>query len=142
MIWGVAVLFFTGSADSMAKELAVISNKSYPADRLTLAVLKDIYSGEKTMEGSVRIIPVDQEDLRVREKFVEEVLGHTVNKYDAYWFTKAFKDGVVPPVARENSREVIFFIEREIGAIGYVWESEVQGKAGIKVLLRIEVGEP
>lgn len=128
-------------AEAQARELVVIANKAYPADVITLEELKDIYLGEKTVERSVRILPVDQKNPRVKKKFVEQILGTTIQRYDAYWFMKAFKDGVVPPVVRESSPDVILLLEREVGAIGYVWGIEARGKSGIKVLLKIEVGE-
>lgn len=139
--WVFAAGFLTLCVEAQAGELLIIANKAYPADMITLEVLKEIYLGEKTVEQSVRILPVDQENPTVKKKFVEEILGTTIQRYDAYWFKKAFKDGVVPPVVRESSPDVILLLEREVGAIGYVWESEAQGKSGIKVLLTIKVRE-
>jgi hypothetical protein len=136
-----AMSFMTLCVEAHAKELIIIANKAYPADIITLEVLKDIYLGEKTVERSVRILPVDQENPTIKKKFVEQILGITVQRYDAYWFMKAFRDGVVPPVVRESSPDVILLLEREVGAIGYVWGIEAQGKSGIKILRRIEVGE-
>jgi hypothetical protein len=133
-----AVGFMALCVDVQAKELVIIANKAYPADTITLPILKDIFLGDKTMEQSVRILPVDQEDPLVKKKFVEKVLGTTVQRYDAHWFMKAFKDGVVPPVVRETSPDVILLLEREVGAIGYVWGGEARGKTGIKILLRID----
>ena len=141
ILWGFAVGFLALGAEIQARELVIIANKAYPADSITLEVLKDIYLGEKTVERSVRILPVDQEDPMIKKPFVERILGATVQKYDAYWFHKAFQDGVVPPVVREASPDVIQFLGREVGAIGYIWKTEALGKPGIKVLLTIEVGE-
>ena len=137
----VAVGFLTLCVEVQAKELAIIANKAYPAHGISLEMLKEIYLGNKTVEQSVRILPVDQEDPAIKKRFVEEILGGTVQRFDAYWFMKKFKDGVVPPIVRESSPDVILFLEREVGAIGYVWGDEVQGKSGIKVLRVIEVGE-
>lgn len=139
--WIFALGFLALCAEAQAGELVIIANKAYPADMITLESLKEIYLGEKTVEQSVRILPVNQEDPTIKKKFVEEVLGATIQRYDAFWFKKAFKDGVVPPVNRESSSDVILFLGREVGAIGYVWKSEAQGKSGIKVLLTIEVRE-
>lgn len=139
--WIIVIGFFIFYAEAQAKELAIIANKAYPADRVTLDTLKDIYLGEKTMEKSVRILPVDQEDPSIKKKFVEKILRTTVGRYDADWFKKAYTDGIVPPVMRELSGDVILFVEREVGAIGYVWGTEAKGKSEIKVLLTIEVGE-
>jgi ABC-type phosphate transport system substrate-binding protein len=128
-------------AEAQAQELAIIANKAYPATRITMDTLTDIYLGEKTTETSVRILPVDQEDPSIKKKFVEKILRTTIGRYDADWFKKAYTDGIVPPVMRELSKDVILFVEREVGAIGYVWGTEAQGISGIKVLLTIEVGE-
>lgn len=140
--WGIVIglltLALAGNTYASARELAIISNKNYPAGTITAAMVKDIYLGEKTAEGSVKIKPMDQNDETIRRKFVEKVMGSTVDGYKAYWIKKFFQEGVTPPTARASSAEVIQAVSKTPGGIGYVWGDDVKGD--VKVLIKIEVG--
>ena len=143
-----------------AEELVIISNQVYPVDKVFIGTVKDIYLGEKTMEGSIRIRPMDQNDPLIREAFMERVLGITIENYQSHWFKKVFREGGNPPVVKESSKEVIEFIlsvssippllkesskdvieyvKNNSGAIGYVWKDEAAGVKGLKVLMSIDV---
>ena len=153
-------LLFSGAVS--AEELAVIGNQYYPADHVTKDTLKEMYFGKKTMEAAIRIKPLDQKEPVIRKKFLEEVLGMPVDEYNSYWIKKVFQDGTVPPVVKQSSQEVIeeilsaniispvlkksskdviAYVQKNAGAVGYVWEKEAVGVPGLKVLLVVEVGD-
>ncbi|MBI4715862.1 MAG: hypothetical protein HY760_08005 [Nitrospirae bacterium] len=121
--------------------MAIIANQSYPSGSITPGVLKEIYRGEKSMEGSVRIRPVDQKDPVIKKHFLGKILGTTVDGYNGYWIKRVFQEGGVPPAIKGSPGEVIQVVGQEPGGIGYVWKSDVGGEKGIKLLLTIEVGE-
>src|SRR5437660_1211162 len=69
--WEPAIVFililtafvFGGPADTAnAKELAIIADKTFPVDTITLSTLQEIYLGKKEIIGDVRLKPVDQRD--------------------------------------------------------------------------------
>jgi ABC-type phosphate transport system substrate-binding protein len=153
-------LLFSGEVS--AEELAIIGNQYYPVDHVTKDTVKEIYLGKKAMVGAIRIKPLDQKEPVVRKKFLEEVLGIPVVEYNSYWIKKVFQDGTVPPVVKQSSQEVIeeilsaniispllkksskdviAYVQKNAGAVGYVWEKEAVGIAGLKVLLVVEVGD-
>lgn len=138
--WGIALgLLLYGEVQ--ARELAIIANKAYPASNINIAVLKDIYRGEKRTEGSLKIRPIDQQETLIQKKFLEKALGTTVDSYNSHWIKKIFQDGGVPPTKKKSPNEVLESVKQEAGAIGYVWRNEVDEKGEIKVLLTIEVGD-
>jgi ABC-type phosphate transport system substrate-binding protein len=139
--WGIVISLLLLGGICQAKELAIIANQGYPTGSISMATLKDIYRGEKTVEGSVKIRPMDQKDPVIKKKFVGEVLGSTLDGYNSYWIKKVFQEGGIPPVVKGSSEEVIQTVGQEAGSLGYVWKSEAAGKGGIKVLLTIDVGE-
>lgn len=127
-------------ASAYARELAVIANNDYPLNSVSASVVKDIYFGEKTSEGRVRIKPMDQRDEAIKKRFIEKVMGSYVDSYKAYWIKKFFQEGVTPPKSIGTPYEIIQAISQTSGAVGYVWMDDVKGVSSVKVLLKIEVG--
>ena len=127
-------------ASAYARELAIIANKDYPFPSISASTVKDIYLGEKTSERGVKIKPMDQRDEAIKKRFIEKVMGSTVDGYKAYWIKKFFQEGVTPPTAKGTPSEMIQTISQTSGAVGYVWVDEVRNDSGVKVLLKIEVG--
>ena len=136
----VVILLFMVSTISYAEEIAIIANKAYPANHISLTTLKDIYLGEKTTEGGIRIKPYDQKSSMIRKKFLIKVIDTGEDGYNAYWIKKVFQEGGVPPIKKSSPDEVIRAIREEAGGIGYVWRNEGD-VLGIKVLLTIDVGD-
>ena len=101
--------------------------------------MKEIYLGEKMSEGSIKIRPMDQNDELVRRKFIEKVMGTTVDGYKAYWIKKFFQEGITPPTAKASSTEMIQSVANISGGIGYVWADEIRVDS-VKILLKIDVG--
>ena len=67
-------------------------------------------------------------------------MGSSVDGYKAYWIKKFFQEGVTPPTAKGTPSEIIQAVSQTSGAIGYVWEDDLKNDAGVKTLLKIEVG--
>jgi hypothetical protein len=55
-----------------------------------------------------------------RKKFTEEVLGRSVAAVRSYWLQIIFAGRGVPPPELKSDDEVIRYVLREPGAIGYV----------------------
>ena len=138
----VITLLFSSTffASANAKEIAIIANQDYPLSSISASAVKNIYLGEKTSEGGVKIKPMEQRDETIKKRFIEKVMGSTVDGYKAYWIKKFFQEGVTPPTAKGTPAEIIQAINQTSGAIGYVWVDDVKGDSGVKVLLKIEVG--
>ena len=143
MRWGVAVgvmaFLLWGNAYAMARELAIIANKDFPSNAITAATVKEIYLGEKLAEGSVKIKPVEHNEEMLKKKFIEKVMGSSIDGYKAYWIKKFFQEGITPPTNKASSADVLQSVAQTSGGIGYVWADEVKGD-GVKVLLKVEVG--
>ncbi|MBI5194250.1 MAG: hypothetical protein HZA08_12540 [Nitrospirae bacterium] len=139
IVVGVLMLLLCGNAQAYARDLAIISNKDYPVNTISTAKVKEIYLGEKMSEGSVKIKPMDQNDEQLRRRFIERVMGTSVDGYKAYWIKKFFQEGITPPTTKASSSEMIHAVGGTTGGIGYVWADEVRGDS-VKVLLKIDVG--
>lgn len=142
LLFGLIILLLSGTiyASAYARELAIIANKDYPADSISATTVKDIYLGEKTSERGIKIKPMEQRDEEIKIRFIERVLGSSMDRYKAYWIKKFFQEGVMPPAVKGTPSEVLTVISQTKGAVGYIWTDDVKKDSGVKVLLKIEVG--
>ena len=81
---------------------------------------------------------MEQNDESIKKRFIEKVMGSSVDAYKAYWIKKFFQEGITPPTAKTSSSDLIQAITQTNGGIGYVWSDDVKGD--VKVLLKIDVG--
>jgi ABC-type phosphate transport system substrate-binding protein len=67
------------------------------------------------------IRPVDlSPDSPVRRKFSEEVVRRSVSAVRSYWLQVIFSGRGVPPPELQSDDDVVYYVLREPGAIGYV----------------------
>jgi hypothetical protein len=137
----ILILIFTGGASqAFSKEIVVISNVSFPLDSLTKIQLIQIYTGyQTTLHSTTTLKPLDQgDDQSIKPFFLDTLLEYTPEEYKDYWSRWKFKTGRMPPMIKPSSKEIIQAVLREKnGALGYVWDEEIQGVDGIKVLFKI-----
>lgn len=139
IVAGVLILLLLGYSQANARELVIITNKDYPASSISTGKVKEIYLGEKMSEGSVKIKPMDNNDEHLRRKFIEKIMGSTLDNYKAYWIKKFFQEGITPPPVKPSSSEMVQSVGNTSGGIGYVWADEVKSES-VKILLKIDVG--
>jgi hypothetical protein len=101
-----------------AQAQTLISNAGVtilPAD------VRVIYVGEKQFAGTVRLVPVD--NTSVQEKFLDTFVKVDSGKYNSIWAKKSFREGVNPPPAKATDGEVVDFVRRTPGAVGYITDA-------------------
>jgi hypothetical protein len=80
------------------------------------------------------IRPVDLgRDSPVRRRFSDDILGRSIAAVRSYWQQMIFSGRGVPPPEVASDEEVLRFVRREPGAIGYV-SSGIE-VAGVRVLV-------
>jgi len=89
------------------------SNTSVSADDV-----RDIFLGEKQFAGSTKLIVIDNAALQ--STFLTQVMHMDASKYNGIWTKKSFRDGLTPPAVKSGDAEVIEFIKRTPGSVGYV----------------------
>ena len=118
-----AVLF--GGRAATATESAgykVIVNPANPAGSMDRKFLEDAFLKKVTTwsDGSV-IHPVDlPASSPVRRRFSEDILERSVDAVRSYWQQRIFAGRDLPPPELENDTEVIKYVLKYDGAIGYV----------------------
>jgi ABC-type phosphate transport system substrate-binding protein len=67
-----------------------------------------------------------------RANFSKSIHGKPVSSIKAYWQQRIFTGRGVPPVEKDNDREVLNYVKANPGAIGYV--SNAAKVSGVKVV--------
>jgi len=98
-----------------AADVVVIS---HPGTSITAGDVSDIFLGEKQFAGGTKLIPVDNASLQ--DSFLSKYLDMAKSKYSSAWTKKSFRDGLTPPAMKSGDAEVIDFVKRNPGAVGYV----------------------
>ncbi len=113
---GVALLgFMLMTSYAWAGDLILICNKGIS---LSSSDARDVYVGDKQVEGSTKLVPVDNASLQ--KDFLEKVVKVDSAKYSSIWAKKGFREGLNPPAVKNTDAEVIAFVKSNPGAVGYV----------------------
>jgi len=112
----------------------VIVNAANPQSSVERKFLGDAFLKKTTRWPDGELIrPVDQSpDSAVRRRFSEQVLNRSVTAVRSYWQQVIFSGRDVPPPELAGDAEVLEFVKKHAGAIGYV--SGGSGTNGAKVI--------
>jgi len=100
---------------AFAADVVVIS---HPGTTISAGEVKDVFLGDKQFAGATKLVPVDNAALQ--ESFASKFLDMSTSKYSSAWTKKSFRDGLIPPAMKSGDAEVIDFVKRTPGAVGYV----------------------
>jgi hypothetical protein len=103
---------------------------AHPSVTLTPDEVKEAFTGDKQLAGTVKLVPVDNASQQA--DFLAKVLQTDTAKYTARWTKKAFREGLIAPASKGSDAEVLAFVKATPGAIGYVSGNS----AGAKVLMK------
>jgi hypothetical protein len=112
-----AALAFFGaeSKSAQAGDIYVVARADV---KLSAGEIREIYLGDKEFDGTVRIVPIDNQ--AAQADFAAKVLSMSVDRYNTLWIKKAFRDALNPPTVKATDAEVLEFVKRTNGAVGYV----------------------
>ncbi len=114
----------SGARATESSSYKIIVNPVNPAGSMDRKVIEDAFLKKVTTwsDGSV-IHPVDlPASSPVRRRFSEEILERSVDAVRGYWQQRIFAGRDLPPPELENDAEVVKYVLKYDGAIGYVSE--------------------
>src|SRR5258708_4021517 len=117
---GATVVAQTRPAATVAYQIIVHpSNPTRSVDRKFLA---DAFLKKVTRWAHGELIrPVDlSPDSPVRNKFSDQVLGRSVGAIKSYWQQLVFSGRDLPPPELDTDQDVVKYVLKHSGAIGYV----------------------
>jgi len=119
--------------NSFAGSFKVIANSSVRADTISEAELKRVFLEERiSLADGTHVEPVLMKEGAVDEAFVQKYLGVTEDDLQIYYRTLLFTGRGYIPKVFESDAEVVAYVARTRGAIGYV--SASASAVGVKML--------
>jgi ABC-type phosphate transport system substrate-binding protein len=117
-----------------AQSFKVIVNQSNTVSSLTAKEISDYFLKKETKwTNGDAVVPVDlSAKSSVREDFSSNIHGKSVSAIKSYWQQYVFAGKGTPPIEKNTDAEVVDFVKRNTGAIGYV--SANADVSGVKVL--------
>ena len=121
------------SVDSLADNVKVIANSSVKADTISEAELKRVFLEERiSLPDGTHVEPVLMKEGAVEKAFLQKYLGVTEDDLQIYYRTLLFTGRGSIPKILESDAEVVAYVARTRGAIGYVNASA--SAVGVKTL--------
>ena len=116
-----------------AAELVVVVNPASGIKRLSRTQVINIFLGHhRELPRRIRAQPVDlQTDRNEKTQFYRLLVNREPNQMAAYWARLVFAGSTQPPIQMANEHQVIRFIEKNKGGIGYMDRQQVSGRAVI-----------
>jgi ABC-type phosphate transport system substrate-binding protein len=116
------VAVYTGMAVGAQPTHLIIVHPSNPAASVSRRFLAEAFLKKVTRWDHGEVIrPVDQvPDSVVRRRFSDEVLKRSVAAVRSYWQQVIFAGNGVPPPELNNDDEVVQYVLKYPGAVGYV----------------------
>jgi len=125
-------LILLGALHSHAGEIKVIANSSLTADTISAHDLKSVFLGEKNSLNGAHVEPVLERDGPTHEAFLKEYLRQNDSELQTYYRGLVVTGRGAMPKALGSDAEVVAYVSRTKGAIGYV--SAETAAEGVKIL--------
>ena len=135
VLWG---LWSPGSpslASAASSDLVFIAAKNFPVDSLTFDEIQNIYLGKKRVVGGSIVVAIDQSEAEhIKLEFLQRVLHLSHAEYRVQLMKRHFQEGAATPKFEPNSAGVLREVTNTEGAVGYVYQSDIESNHDIKVL--------
>lgn len=129
----ISVLILGTAIGAPAAEVKLIANSGVGASTVSADELKSVFLGTKSsLSDGSRVEPVLEKGGATHEAFVKEYLGKTDSALQVYYRSLVFTGKGSMPKTLGTDAEVIAFVAKTKGAIGYV--SADAAAAGVKTL--------
>jgi len=117
------VILLTGLTPvSEATDFKVIVHVSNPMDSISTKGLSRIFlKKDLTWPNGQTVVAVDiAPGPQLRENFSMAIHGRQVSSIKSYWHRQIFAGKAVPPMEKANEAEILVFVSRNPGAVGYI----------------------
>ncbi len=109
------LLLVLAAPAARAGDVYVVCN---PGVALAAADVKDVFLGEKSFAGSIKLAPAD--NAATQAAFLDRVLKLDAGKYAAIWTKKSFRDGANPPPVKGTDAEALAYVKQTPGGCSYL----------------------
>ncbi len=102
--------------------IQIVVNAKNPIDTVSAEDLSNLYLKKvKKWKDGIKAMPADQEvESQVRRLFSPALLGRTSSQVESWWQIQLFRGRAVPPLTLSSDSEVLQYIAKHPGGVGYV----------------------
>lgn len=105
----------------LADGVVIVANQDVPASSLASNDIKQIFLGDKTTwDNGEKIVFVVQKKTDAGNVFLKAYVKKSASQYDNYWKKRVFTGKGKAPQSFSSDRELVEFVSRTPGAVGYV----------------------
>ena len=121
-----AILAICFAVSAFAGDIKVIANASVGASSLSVDDLKGVFLATKTsLSDGSHVEPVLEKGGPAHEAFLKEYIGKTDSAFETYYRSLVFTGKASMPKTVGSDAEVVSFVLKTKGAIGYVSASAI-----------------
>ena len=129
----VAAIVLIASIHALAGDVKIVANASVRADSVTVAELRSVFlQDRRSLSDGSHVEPVLAKGGTVHEAFLRQYVGKSDDDLRTYYRTLVFTGTGTMPKFLDSDAEIIRYVARTKGAIGYV--SNDSPTPGVKVL--------
>jgi ABC-type phosphate transport system substrate-binding protein len=116
-------------------DLVIIANPNLSGGAIEQRELQRIYLGKKTLwEDNTSIVPVMLKSGSLHDEFIEGYIDRSVQRFVTYWRQMVFTGKGMPPKSFASESDLIDFVARTPGSVGFVSSS-----ANVSSVKRLEL---
>ena len=128
-----------GAVHALAGNIKVVANPSVRADSITPAELRSVFlQDRRSLRDGSHVEPVLAKGGAAHEAFLRQYVGKNEDELRTYYRTLVFTGTGAMPKFLDSDAEIVYYVARTKGAIGYV--SSDFATAGVKVLVISQPG--
>ncbi len=117
----VAVVVLCGAVSAFAGDVKIVANPSVRADSITVAELRGVFlEDRRTLIDGSHVEPVLAKSGAAHDAFLREYMGKSDDELRTYFRTLVFTGTGVMPRFLDSDTEIVNYVGRTRGAIGYV----------------------
>jgi len=129
---GIALLF---GAREVRADVVLVANPDVPVDAISLDDAARLYLGALSRLGNVRVVLTTQAEGAAHEEFLRLLLRRTPTQFRNHWFRVVFSGHGALPRSLRTEQEVVDFVARTPGAVGYVTTATPPGATKALLIL-------
>lgn len=104
-----------------AGSVIIIANQDVPTASLRFDELQRIFLGKKTTwQDGKKIVPICLKSGTTHASFLRAYLDMNPSQFDIFWKQAVFTGTGRPPQSLEDEADVVQFIKKTAGAVGYI----------------------
>lgn len=120
---------------TLKQEVAIIVNPKLKLAEMAKKDLTNIFLGKKTQwPDKTAVVFVMLKSGAVHKQFLKDFVGKTESQFKIFWKKQVFTGKAKMPKAFKSEKEMIAYIAKTKGAIGYVGIKSMAGQDKVKKL--------